>query len=365
MKQKFYNVNKIDKLNAQYNIVLGERSNGKSYAIKHLCIKQAYENPETCKFIYLRRWDVEIKMANIESYFADVNYELITGGKYQGIVVYQKGIYFAVYDEKSQRLVKQLHIGYARALSHSEHYKSGVYTDCSNIIYEEFISRTSYISNEPNRLQDFVSTVARRNLVKVWLIGNSISRVCPYFSEWELLNIPKQKPGTIDIYSKVTDQLDEEGNNITVKIAVEFAENSGNNSKMFFGESAKMITTGAWQSDNVDKLPKKFKEYEELYVFVFRHKGFKFLCRYLYDEKKDFTLWFICPKTTEIQKNTRVVSDTPISSSLATRTFVPKIPGELPLFKSLATDHLYFSDNLTGADFYTCFAENMKKRQNF
>ena len=34
MKQKFYRLTNIEKKNAQYNILLGERSNGKSYAVK-------------------------------------------------------------------------------------------------------------------------------------------------------------------------------------------------------------------------------------------------------------------------------------------------------------------------------------------
>ena len=34
MKQKYYSIDKIKKLDCEYNILLGERSNGKSYAVK-------------------------------------------------------------------------------------------------------------------------------------------------------------------------------------------------------------------------------------------------------------------------------------------------------------------------------------------
>ena len=43
------------------------------------------------------------------------------------------------------------------------------------------------------------STVDRkRGFVKLWLVGNTISRVCPYLVDWDLLDdIRKQKQGEI------------------------------------------------------------------------------------------------------------------------------------------------------------------------
>ena len=46
-KQKFYSLKNILKENAEYNLLLGERSNGKSYATKEHCVRKAYEN-KTC-----------------------------------------------------------------------------------------------------------------------------------------------------------------------------------------------------------------------------------------------------------------------------------------------------------------------------
>ena len=69
-KQKFYNLKKLLAVDAEYNILLGERSNGKSYAVKEHCVTQAYLNDDK-KFILLRRWQLEIKGNLIESYFAD------------------------------------------------------------------------------------------------------------------------------------------------------------------------------------------------------------------------------------------------------------------------------------------------------
>ena len=70
MKQKFYRLTNIEKKNAQYNILLGERSNGKSYAVKEKCLIEAWNDPDK-KFILLRRWDLEIKPNLSEAYFKD------------------------------------------------------------------------------------------------------------------------------------------------------------------------------------------------------------------------------------------------------------------------------------------------------
>ena len=41
MKQKYYNIENLLKQKAEYNILLGERSNGKSYAVKYMCLWEA------------------------------------------------------------------------------------------------------------------------------------------------------------------------------------------------------------------------------------------------------------------------------------------------------------------------------------
>lgn len=353
MKQKFYRIDRILKTDAQYNIILGERSNGKSYAVKHYCIKEAIEDKNK-KFIYLRRWDLEIKQNLTQQYFADVNIEALTDGRSNCIIVYRGNIYtgFLSEDGKTER---QEHIGYCRAISMEQHYTSGNYNDVSNIIFEEFVSRQQYLPKEPMKLMQFVSTVVRRrDNVKVWMIGNTISRVCPYFSEWELKNIPKQKQGTIDIYNHGTDQETENGEKLVIKIAVEYAENSGKNSTMFFGNIAKSITSGLWQSDAKPHLPKKLHEYICMYDVVIQLCGFSFLARFLLDET-GASFWYVEPKTKTIKPNTRLVTDQFIpDNSFATYGFRALSPNEKIAFDSLKNGMVCFSDNLTGSEFEQC-----------
>ena len=106
-KQKFYSIDNLLKENADYNILLGERSNGKSYAVKEYCLTEAYKKGH--KLVLLRRWQIETKATNIEAYFADAPIRAITDGKCNAITVY-RGDIFASHIEEDGTItrIKQL-----------------------------------------------------------------------------------------------------------------------------------------------------------------------------------------------------------------------------------------------------------------
>lgn len=51
---KYYNTNAIDKKNATYNVIFGERSNGKTYALLLKGLKNYLKTGE--QMAYVRRW---------------------------------------------------------------------------------------------------------------------------------------------------------------------------------------------------------------------------------------------------------------------------------------------------------------------
>ena len=71
-KQIHYNLDAIDEIGARFNLIYGERSNGKSYQVKHKKGVEKYLNTGK-RFILLRRWKEEITTEKIEQYFADVD----------------------------------------------------------------------------------------------------------------------------------------------------------------------------------------------------------------------------------------------------------------------------------------------------
>jgi len=357
-KQQYYSLDKILKVQAEYNIILGERSNGKSYAIKKYAIEQAWKDPVNSRFVVMRRWDTEIKPKYMEQYFSDTPIDEITHHACDGICVYQGKIYLTKSHEDENKVEKVLHIGYVRALSLNQSYKSGAYGDVDKIIFEEFLSKTTYLPNEPVELMDFVSTVARRRKIQVFMIGNTITRLCPYFEMWELKNTVKQKQGTIELYNFKTLQEDEDGNNIVVKVAVELCAASGNNSRMFFGSSSNMIVNGEWQAGEVDHLEGKIRDYNVIYTVYFKAFDFRF-CGELLIRKSDGTvLWYITPKTIgDMKPYDRIIVDKmPLYGPLTTIGLIPLSDSERQAFAYLHEGKVVFppGKNIVGNDFLKC-----------
>lgn len=144
IKQIHYNIDNINIYKALINLIFGEKSNGKSYQVKH---KEAIEHfLQTGKrFILMRRWQADITTQWIEQYFSDVDVSKLTNGEYSTIVVYRKVLYFANVDDnfKAKRGTK---IGYVVALSGEQHYSGASFLDVDRIIFEEFMERRGIYS---------------------------------------------------------------------------------------------------------------------------------------------------------------------------------------------------------------------------
>lgn len=333
-KMVYYNLDNIDKEGASINIIYGERSGGKSYQVKHkkgmfpylkdtkryIC---SYKNPKDVivedikagkRFMLVRRLLQEVRTESIESYFMDVDILDITGGKYNTISVYRKQIYLANYDINTGKTIRGEKIGYVVALSIEQNYAGGSYLDVYDIIFEEFMSRlgngSTYLYDEPNKLMNLFSTVDRkRGVVKLWLLGNTITRVNPYLKDWGLQDIAlHQKQGTIETLWLSTGDFDEDGEEIKVKLAIEYCKDTGGTSYVV-GSHKNMLNKGAWQSDPQPHLPKSYKDYDCIYRMVFFYKGFKFLAEYLKEKDGADCCWFIKPKYTKIKDKTLVFSD--------------------------------------------------------
>lgn len=345
-KIKYYSLKKIKSLNAIYNLILGMRANGKSFAVKDEVLKNAYLNNES--FVYLRRWQEDIKRVNVTSYFADSPVEKITGGEYEGIDVYGSEIYFVNYEEDGKKIRGQK-IGRACALNEAERYKSNAFQSeekglkTTDVIFEEVMS-DFYLSNEPQRLMQFCSTVFRNKKGRVWLIGNTITRVCPYFREWGLKNALRQKPGTIDLYHYET----KDGQ---VDIAVERCEVLDNREgAMFFGKAAEQIISGEWETQEVPHLLKPLEEYEFLYEVEVSCQDFRFCIQLLAEPEEGGKLLYIYPLTKD-RFILRKISDTYSDSPFVSRGFLDRIKAERIMKELLKVGRVCYSDNLTGADF--------------
>lgn len=344
-KQVHYNIDNIDKENADFNIIFGEKSNGKSYQVKHKWAVEHYLKTGK-RFILLRRWKEDISSLWIEQYFADVDIRKLTNTKYNCVSVYRKSIYLSVYDVDTGQTKRYEKIGYVMSLSTEQHMSSASFLDVDVIIYEEFMERGSYIPNEPDRLMILYSTIDRkRGTTKLYLVGNSITKVCPYIRDWDLEPIFKNiKQGEI-----ITKTIENEEND--VKIAIEYCKASGGKT-MAIGNAKSMIDKGAWQTEPQPKLPKSYSTYKCLYRFGFLFKGFKFLCELLKDEN-DF-IWFIYPYYKEFDDKMIIISDEIKPSKYWQRDIYnisinnDKLRN---LFMTFKENKIFYSDDLCGTDF--------------
>ena len=362
-KQVHYNIDNISKEKANINLIYGEKSNGKSYQVKHKkgilpfldyvekikkenAIKSAMINDE--RFILMRRWKEDITKLWIEKYFSDVDVAKITDNQYNMVTSYRGELFLSTFDYETNKVTRGLKIGYVMALSTEQHYSGGSFLDVKRIIFEEFMERGGiYIKNEPDRLMYLYSTVDRkRGTTELWLVGNSVSRVCPYIKAWGLDKIfLRLKQGEI-----ATKEIDNDGT--IVKIAVEYCRSSGGKN-MAIGNASQMINTGAWETQPQPKLPKSRKYYNKLYVIGFQYKGFKFLCEYLKDKETNEVCWFIYPYYKDFG-NIFIFSDEIKTSIYWQRDIYnmsiknEKIKNLLATFKE---NKIFYSDDLCGTDF--------------
>lgn len=345
MAKTYYDITNLLTTNAEYLMLLGMRSNGKSYQVKKTILERAYKDEG--KFVYLRRWKADLKQKFVTSYFDDMPVSKLTNRKFNEVRAINGFIYFVKVNKEGVIELKK-EVGRYCALNEYERYKSQVFSDYNSIVYEEFITDDMYLDDEPRLLQHFVSTVFRLNKGNVFLIGNTISRVCPYFSEWCLDGVLKQKQGTIEIYHyHVQDNNNEES---IIDIAVEYCANTNNENTMFFGQTAKQIISGEWDVKEVPKLLRKQYEYDMVYEILIKYQSFNFVLQLMVESKEGGIICFVYPYTKD-RDIYRVISDEFSDKPNITNHLDTNRRPEKLIANCIKLDKICYSDNLTGSDF--------------
>lgn len=339
-KIRYYDIKNVLSTGAQYIMLLGQRANGKSYQAKKTVLTKAYKTGE--KFVYLRRYREDIKQKSVKAYFEDMPITEITRGEWQDIEAYAGSIYFSRWTEEGKK-EKSAEIGRYCSLNEYERYKSQMFVNFTSIVYEEFITDAIYLNDEPRLLQQFVSTVARHEKITVILVGNTLSRVCPYFNEWCLDGVLKQKIGTIEIYHFHVGES-------VIDIAVEYCTNANAENKMFFGQTAKQIVSGEWETHDVPKLPRNQDDYECVYEVMVEYQAFKFVMQLLIEPEEGGRIVFVYPYTGHRYIHRLVTlefSDKPNVNCILD----PRRRAEELMLECFKLNKVCYSDNLTGSDF--------------
>lgn len=352
-KRSYYTLDEILKHDAQINIIIGQKGNGKSYAVKkQRIIENVIRNGR--KLAYIRRYGVDVKARDIESYFGDV-LDIIskeTKGKYCGVRFYRGYIYLA-YEDENGKLVRDdtACIGRSVGLNEYAHYASQTFVGISDIVFEEFITDSRYLENEPTLLLRFLDTIARDYPdVKVWLLGNTISQVNPYFEDWVLDHIYDQKQGTIDDYfhKRYDEVLEEE---IVTKISVEFCAQTGRSSRFIFGRDADHIAGGAYMTKEYGKFPGSPKDSTMVYELLFTSQGHSFVMQLWIHKQTGGPFIYIYPNKIKREIRRKIV-DYFDPDPFVTVKFREDIPAEQMMVECLNMKKVCFLNNQIGQNFY-------------
>ena len=348
--ENYYLLTEIEKINAFYNLIWSGKNAGKSFAVKKRALEQVYKKNR--KFCLIFRFERGKKTKKTkEDYFKDaaLNIKEITKGEYTHIFFKGDLYYFGTYDEKKKQIFGPC-IGHIAYIDRYDDYSSQVFEGVYEIIIEEFMTSDGYLYDEVYKLEIMLNSILRDRASKarVWMLANPKSRICPYITEWNLPFMKTMNPGEI-----IT--VERNGKLIAVERVKDIQRKDKGTTAI--SRKGRQIESGEWESGHIPLLP-HWQKYDEVYNFVFIYKGVAFQIHCLTDDMDLFL--YIHSKTREIKKDERVIGDIDSTSILYSKGFTPLNEAEARIFNLLKTNKIFFSNELTGADFYNSL-ETMRR----
>lgn len=350
LKNKYYSLKNILNKNCYYNVIFGERSNGKTYACLKYGIEQFLKTGGQIGII--RRWKEDFKIARARELFSALivngEVEKLSKGKYNNIG-FKSGVWFLYNNDDVKdgkvKVENQKIFAYAFALSDMEHNKSISYPRITNIIFDEFISSGVYLVNEFTLFLNTLSTIIRdRDNVKIFMLGNTVNKYCLYFSEMGLTNITKMEQGTIDVYTYSNNKL---------QVAVEYCNSLAKTKKSNFyfafnNPNLEMITHGKWELGTYPHLPRKYNPSEIEYIFFIDFDNNIYQCEIICGESDEFI--YIHEKTTNVKNSDDLIYSIVNNSSIYynNNIYYPRTKVERKIISYFKSNKVFFQNNSVG-----------------
>ena len=347
-KRQYYNLNQILSRNATYNIIIGERSNGKTYSCLEYGLKNYIDKGEQMAII--RRWDSDYKGKNGQVMWDGIiqsgMISKLTDGEWTGIYYYSSRWYLVRYDDNGVRIKSDEPFAFAFAVSTGEHDKSTSYPRVTTIVFDEFLTRSQYLPNEFVLFMNLLSTIIRdRNNVKIFMLGNTVNKFCPYFGEMGLSHIWKMSPGDIDLYRYGESKL---------TVAVEYCkpQKQGKPSDIYFAfdnPKLQMITGGAWEIDIYPHSPFKYRPKDILFTYFIYFDRHMLQCEVIQINDSCYT--FIHRKTGDLKNpETDLLFTTEYSPLPNVRRDITRPYDNLgkKIAEHYKTDKVFYQDNEVG-----------------
>lgn len=295
---KFYSLKKILSHNAVYNMIIGERSNGKTFAVHEHALKKFWKDGS--QLAVIRRWQDDYTGKRGSTMFDGIVnagvVERVTDGEWTGIYYFSSRWFLCRYDD-GKRVMMDTPFAYGFAITSQEHDKSTSYPMVRTILFDEFLTRTAYVPDEFVLFCNVLSTIIRqRDDVQIFMLGNTVNKYCPYFKEMGLKHVQEMKQGSVDIYRYGDSKL---------TVAVEYCkpnEEGGKPSDFYFAfdnPKLNMITGGAWEIDIYPHCPCKYRPKDIRFIFFICFDASILQCEVVCVNNGYFL--FVHEKTTEIK----------------------------------------------------------------
>lgn len=251
----WYSLDNILKNEGQYYIIIGERSNGKTYAVCKYLIDEFFRNGK--QFAYVKRYEEDIKSKYMSEVFTHLEQYILD--EYGHRIKFYRGQWL-VYEDGTDGKINDCKVfGYAFSVVLVNRTKGTSYPGIEYILFEEFMSiDCTYLNDELNLFLNLVSTIVRnRTTPKVFMLANTISKYSPYTSALNL-KIHRQDKGSIVTKTYTNDDgfntkfVIERTQNVNV---FNNADNINKTVYNIFGTSGvgKMITTGDFETHSYNR----------------------------------------------------------------------------------------------------------------
>lgn len=353
-RSEHYTLQPILKEKAHYNLIIGERSNGKTYATLLEClsryVKHSYEAA------YIRRMQEDFVGKRGAGLFQPLveNNEVanLTDGQWTDIYYYASRWWLCRYEEGKkgpERVTDKNPFMYGFAISQMEHEKGTGYPNVKNIIFDEFITRTAYLRDEFVLFMNVLSTIIRsRDDVQIFMLGNTVNKYCPYFEEMGLRHVRDMKQGEIDVY-----RLKHQSGKV-LRVAVEYCKpfEKGKKSDFYFAfdnQKLEMITGGVWEIDLYPHCPYKYKPKDIQFTYFIDFDDNLLQCEIVFLDGLTFT--FIHRKTTPIKdEDNDLIYSTKFDArpNWRRRITVTTLDVEKRIYSYFITEKVFYQDNEVG-----------------
>ncbi len=340
---------------AQYYMIFGERSNGKTFSVKSLILDRYLSNGKQGAF--LRRYDEDWKGKSNGGVAWD---DMLFHPKLGNIIEKRsKGRWNSVIWEgrawtlcrKSGNDIEEKDTRpfcHAFSLTKEENYKGKAFPDITTIFFDEFMTRGYYLQDEFLLLTSVCSSIIRlRTDVQIFMCANTITTYCPYFVEMGLKHAKHLQDGEVHVY-----KIGETKGKVVVMRTETMTKAGSKPSNIYFSfdnPKLKMVTGGAWELKVYPRMPFDYipKEIKLIYFISFDNELFQ--CEIIKHEGMFIT--FIHRKTTPLKADNKAMvyqQDFDPRPNYSRKIGKPTTPLQKFIARFFVKEKVFYQDNSVG-----------------